>query len=203
MNQIDLRHRPAVEEINALPLRAWTGEVHIIRNQRQWLEALPRLCQDGIIGFDTETKPAFRRGVVNKPAIIQLAGPDLVCIIQLKYFQFGSECVSLLADARYRKVGVGIREDMSALARLKPFEAASIIDLGDLARLNDLPNHGLRTLAASFFGWRISKGPQCSNWNAAALSARQIAYAATDAWIGRLIYLRMLELGLAAPENAD
>ena len=59
-----------------------------------------------------------------------------------------------------------------------------------------MPSQGLRTLAANFFGWRVSKGSQCSNWSLPELSARQIAYAATDAWIGRLIFIRMCELGL-------
>ena len=35
------------------------------------------------------------------------------------------------------------------------------------------------------------------------LSQRQIAYAATDAWIGRLIFLRMREFGLIPPVPAS
>ena len=73
---------------------------------------------------------------------------------------------------------------------------AGLADVGAFARAQHIPSQGLRTLAANLFGLRISKGPQCSNWSVKVLSQRQILYAATDAWISRAIYLRMLELGL-------
>ncbi len=101
----------------------------------------------------------------------------------------------MLADPKIIKTGVGIHDDMAALARIYPFMPQSCVDLGTVAKANNLPNQGLRTLAANLFGWRISKGSQCSNWSSRNLSPRQIAYAATDAWIGRLIYLKLAELG--------
>lgn len=202
MEAENLRHRPTSEEINTLPLRAWEGESRLIRTPEQWREALPLLCADGIVGFDTETKPSFRKGRMNAPALVQLAGPELVCLVQLGWLRFGPHCASLLANPDIIKVGVGIGDDLKALAKLYPFKPASFVDLGLMAEHNGLPNHGLRTLAASLFGWRISKGSRCSNWNARQLAQRQIKYAATDAWIGRMIYLRFRELGLAHPEES-
>ena len=104
--------------------------------------------------------------------------------------------VEILANPSQVKAGVGIGDDMRDLARLHAFEPAGLVDLGGVARAHRLSSQGLRTLAANFFGWRISKGSQCSNWSLKELSSRQIVYAATDAWIGRLIFLRMRELGL-------
>ena len=91
---------------------------------------------------------------------------------------------------------MAIGDDMRELSKLHPFTPAGLADVGAFARAQQIPSQGLRTLAANLFGLRISKGPQCSNWSVKVLSQRQILYAATDAWISRAIYLRMLELGL-------
>lgn len=191
-----LRRRVTREEINAMPLVAWEGEVKIIRNFAQWKAAEARMREDGILGFDTETRPTFRKGKLNAPALIQIATADTVYLTQLGWVPFGAYQASVLSDPSIIKVGVGIGDDMRALANIFPFEAAGTCDLGEIAKMCNLPNHGLRSLAASIFGWRISKGSQCSNWSLRQLSPRQIAYAATDAWIGRMIYMRLRDLGL-------
>lgn len=191
-----LMTRLSREEINALPLRSWEGDVRIIRNMRQWRDAEKEMRRDGILGFDTETRPTFRKGKLNAPALIQIATADTVFLTQLGWLPFGPHQAELLADPDIVKVGVGIGDDMRALARIHPFEPAGAVDLGQVAKEHQIPSQGLRPLAASLFGWRISKGSQCSNWSLRQLSPRQIAYAATDAWIGRMIYMRLAELGL-------
>lgn len=193
----NLKKRLSREEINAMPLRAWDGNVQIIRNFAQWKAAQEKMRKDGILGFDTETRPTFRKGKLNAPALVQIATADTVYLTQLGWAPFGAFQAELLADPAIIKVGVGIGDDMRALARLYPFEPSGAVDLAKVAAAHGLPNHGLRSLAASLFGWRISKGSQCSNWSLRQLSPRQIAYAATDAWISRMIYMRFIDLGLA------
>ncbi len=73
-----------------------------------------------------------------------------------------------------------------------------MLDLGDLARSSGSRQTGVRNLAGIFLGFRIPKGAQTSNWAAPHLSAAQIAYAATDAWACRELYLRFRSLGLLA-----
>lgn len=184
-------HRPEAEEINSLPRKLWDGPVHLVQSLRDWKKALPFLLAEPILGFDTETKPTFGRGLARPPALIQLATAADVILVQLNRFPFNQECAALLADPDIVKAGVGIRDDLGALAKIFPFEPAGAIDLGKMAEKRGLPNHGLRTLAASLFGWRIAKGAQCSNWDARILAPNQIAYAATDAWISREIYLEL------------
>ena len=197
MDTSDLGRRLTSEEINAMPLRHYEGEVEVVRTPEAWAAAETDMRQDGILGFDTETRPTFRKGKLNAPSLIQIATASKVYLIQLGALPFDAACARLLAAPEIIKTGVGIGDDMRALARLYPFTPAGLVDLGQVARAQRLPSQGLRTLAASLFGWRISKGPQCSNWSLADLSQRQIEYAATDAWIGRCIYLRLRELGLA------
>lgn len=193
-----LKRRPSREEINSMPLRGYNGDVKIVRSLTQWREAKEDLTGDGIIGFDTETRPTFRKGKINAPALIQMATAKAVYIVQLGWLPFGEPIADILADPKIIKVGVGIQDDMKSLANVYAFKPDGLVDLGELAENNNFQSHGLRTLAASLFGWRISKGSQCSNWSVRQLSERQIAYAATDAWIGRKIYLRLLELGVNA-----
>ena len=191
-----LRRRLSSEEVNALPLCHFEGHVHVVRSEEDWQCALPHLREESVLGFDTETRPSFRKGRRNFPALIQLATANAVYLVQLAFLPFGPHVVEVLANPDQVKAGVGIRDDMRDLGRLHDFEPAGLVDLGGVARAHKLPSQGLRTLAANFFGWRISKGSQCSNWSLMELTPRQIAYAATDAWIGRLIFLRMCEMGL-------
>ena len=190
------RRKLRSEEINALPMVRYEGEVRLVRSEGELEEALDLLAREDLLGFDTETRPSFRKGRVNQPALIQLAASDRIFLVQLAFVPFGAGLAALLSDAKIVKVGVGIRDDMRELGKLYPFEGAGAVDLGDLARALKLPTQGLRNMAANLLGWRISKGPRCSNWSLSELSPRQIAYAATDAWIGRELYLKMRAVGL-------
>ena len=196
MDLEELRRRLSSDEINALPLRHYEGPIYLVRTEADWRNALPQLLDERVIGFDTETRPTFRKGRINQPSLVQLATADAVYLVHLGWLPFGDYLADLLADGRYLKVGVGIGDDMRELSKLHPFTPAGLADVGAFARAQQIPSQGLRTLAANLFGLRISKGPQCSNWSVKVLSQRQILYAATDAWISRAIYLRMLELGL-------
>jgi len=190
------RRKLQSEEINALPMMRYEGEVRLVRSEYELDEALALLAREELLGFDTETRPSFRKGRVNQPALIQLAASDRIFLMQLAFVPFGAGLASLLSDGKILKVGVGIWDDMRELGKLYPFEGSGAVDLGDLARSLKLPTQGLRNMAANLMGWRISKGSRCSNWSLPDLSPRQIAYAATDAWIGRELYLKMRAAGL-------
>jgi ribonuclease D len=184
------------DEINAMPLRRYEGLVHLVRSHDDFAQALDYLRQEKVLGFDTETKPTFRKGKVNSPALVQLACADRVFLLQLTWMPLPNELAALFSAQGIVKAGVSVHDDMRDLCRLHPFEPAGVVDLGLVARARGISTQGLRNLAANFFGWRISKGMQCSNWSLQELSEGQITYAATDAWVGRLLYLRMAELGL-------
>lgn len=190
------RRKLTKDEINTLPIRRYTGEVRLIRSDEDMTKALTLLRGERILGFDTETRPTFRKGKVNAPALVQLAAENVVFLVQLIWLPMNGALAALLSNPAIRKVGVSIHEDMRELQKIFPFEPAGLVDIGQVARVCGLETQGLRNLAANFFNCRISKGPQCSNWSQPELVDRQIAYAATDAWMGREVYLRMCELGM-------
>ena len=197
MSDLDvLRRRLSSDEINAMPLYHYEGRVHLVRTPEELASVMPLLERERVIGFDTETRPSFRKGCVNAPSLVQLATEEAVILVQLSWLPLSEGLAALLSDPLHVKTDVDIGDDMRELSKLHPFTPAGLADVGAVARAQHIPSQGLRTLAANLFGLRISKGPQCSNWSVKVLSQRQILYAATDAWISRAIYLRMLELGL-------
>jgi ribonuclease D len=127
---------------------------------------------------------------------VQLALEDEVFLFHFKWRPLGPDLLSILENPAVIKTGVAVHDDMRFLNAVRPFRPASVIDLGEVARLNNVENRGLRGLAALFLGLRISKTEHCSNWGHGDLSPRQISYAATDAWISRALYLKMHESGL-------
>ena len=181
MDLPNIHCRPANEDINALPQQSYDGPINIIRSSSEWQKALGQLEKETILGFDTETRPSFQKGVHYSPALIQLASSNAVYLIQLRFMRFGKSLARLLSNPNIIKAGVAINADMLELGKLFPFKAQRIVDLGEMSKYNNLPNHGLRNLAASLFGWRITKNEQCSNWNVFELSKKQILYAATEA----------------------
>ncbi len=185
------------EEINLLPIQAWEGPVVLIQDEADLAAALEKLRQETVLGFDTETRPTFTKGKTCRPALIQLATADTVYLIQLTHVSFCDDIADLLASPEVLKVGVAIHDDMKALARIHPFTAGGVVDLAVMARARGIQAQGLRTLAANLMGFRISKSAQCSNWENRELTPQQIKYAATDAWVGRELYFRMLRLGAA------
>jgi ribonuclease D len=114
----------------------------------------------------------------------------------LKVLGFPAPIRDLLADRKVIKTGVAVRDDIAGLKKLTPFSPGSFIDLGEVARKRNIPTRGLRTIAANFLSFRLSKGAQRSNWGATRLDAKQQTYAATDAWVSREIHLKFEELGM-------
>lgn len=179
-----------------MPLRRFEGEIRVFSREDEIERGLAELNHDRLLGFDTETKPVFRKGKSYNPALIQLACEDRVLIFQISRTGLSPMLAEVLSDMRTTKAGVAVRDDVAGLKRLYNFEEAGFVDLGEVAREAGMATHGLRNLAANLLGFRISKGAQCSNWAKPNLSKNQIVYAATDAWVSREIYLKMRELGL-------
>jgi ribonuclease D len=192
--------RMSREEINSLPIRSFPGEIFVVRRLDQLEAALADLADEKLLGFDTETRPNFKKGQNNLPALLQLAGEKSVYIFQLKPLGLPGELRQLLADPAVIKAGVSVNFDLLQLKRLDSFQEEGFVELATVARESGIRNHGLRGLAAVLLGFRISKSAQRSNWGAENLTEKQLRYAATDAWIGREIYLRLEEMGVIYPE---
>ena len=177
-------------EINSLPLRYYNGPIHIIQTAGQAKKACAILIKEKVLGFDTETRPAFNKGQSYLPSLLQMAGRKVVYLFQLSKCGLTDSIINLLSIDDIIKSGVAINQDLIELQQISNFEPAGFIDLGDIARSKGLPHHGLRGLAAYLLNFRISKSGRTSNWSTNQLTKKQIKYAATDAWLGRELYLK-------------
>lgn len=184
-------HKWTPEEINRLPLRQYDGPVRVIRTPREAARAARLLRKEKVLGFDTETRPSFRKGEVHPPAVLQLAAADCVYVICLNQTGLLPPLRSVLSAPEIVKAGVAPERDVAELSARWPFRPAGFVDLAREARRRGIPHHGLRGLAAAVLGFRVPKGAQKSNWARARLTPAQIRYAATDAWVSREIFLKL------------
>lgn len=187
-NRPGFDRRMEKDEINSCPIRHWSGPVHVIRETHEVPAAVGKLTHHALLGFDTETRPAYSKGENYLPSLLQLATSNEVYIFQLKHLGLPKQLCEVLSNPSIIKAGVGLDYDVSDLKKLCHFKAAGFLDLGVLAKKSNIKNHGLRGLAAVLLGFRISKGAQTSNWAKDVLTPQQIQYAATDAWVGRKLY---------------
>ncbi len=200
MNKKHISDRPGFDrrmtrdEINDCPIRRWSGPVRVIRTGSELNTAVEDLAGHALLGFDTETRPAYTKGEHYPPSLLQLATEHEVFLFQLKHLGLPTPLRELLADPAVIKAGVSLAYDLRELTNLAPFEPAGFVDLGDLARKCGIKNQGLRGLAAVLLGFRITKGAQTTNWARNELTPKQIAYAATDAWVGRELYLALKKI---------
>lgn len=184
------------EEMAALPIRRYEGEVVMVATPRDLDRAWEDLAQEKIVGWDTETRPAFRVGEAYLPCLVQAATARAVYLFQLPKMDFSGVVGGLFAEPGIVKVGISVKDDLKKLALVFPLEPASVLDAGKVARRHGMEQTGLRNLAGIFLGFRVPKGAKTTNWAAPRLSQQQITYAATDAWACRELYLRFRALGM-------
>ncbi len=178
------------DEINALPLRAYHGPVAVV-DQDEAVDEAVRSLKGAVLGFDIEARPCFKRGENHPPALVQLCGPGLAVLFRIQKLSLPNGLWRLFEDPSVLKVGVGLQRDVKDLQSVHSFWPEGFVELTSLSAPLGIKAAGLRSLAANLLEFRIGKGAQTSNWEAPALSSGQIAYAATDAWVGREIYLAL------------
>jgi len=189
------------EDINALPIRRYEGAVRVVATREDMERAAADFAAERVVGFDTETRPSFRVGESHPPALAQAATARAVYLFPLLRLDFSSLLGALLSSKVTIKAGVGLGEDLRQLRKSFAFEPAAIVDLGAVARRHQLEKSGVRPLAAMLLGFRIPKGAKTTNWAAQRLSPQQIAYAATDAWACRELYLKFETLGMIGSQG--
>ena len=184
------------EEVNALPIRRYEGEVHVVSAEGDIASALKDILAETVVGFDTETRPAFRPGESYPPSLAQLATARAVYLFQVRHRSLAQAVAEVLGNEHVVKAGVGLADDLKALKKVIQFAEKAVVDLGTVAVRNGLKQTGVRNLTALFLGFRIPKGTKTSNWARPRLSSQQITYAATDAWACRELYVRFRTQGL-------
>jgi len=175
-------------EINDLPLIAWEGEIQILETVEAMEAAVATLANESHLGFDTETRPTFKKGDYYPPALIQLATERCVYLFRISKTETFAPLLPILESPDILKTGVAIKDDVKELRAMEDFTPGGFVEIADITVKLGYENRGLRALAGLLLDGRISKAAQVSNWARPELDQKQIRYAATDAWISRDIY---------------
>jgi ribonuclease D len=179
------------DELRKLPLLQFEGRITLIDTPEKFRRAMDDIGKPDLLGFDTETRPSFKKGRRYRVALLQLADERRAWLFRLNMIGLPPELAALLADNSVIKTGVAIRDDLKALKSLMHFEPRGFIDLQNMVADHGIKELGLKKLTAITLGHTISKSQQVSNWEAPALTDPQQLYAATDAWVCRQIYLAL------------
>ena len=186
------------EELDLLPLSMFEGKIHLVQSVEQITAAVDYLKKQPILGFDTETRPSFKKGQIHPVALLQLSTSDEAFLFRVNHIGISPGLVKVLSSPAILKIGAAIHDDIKVLQRIAPFKPNGFIDLQDMAKTYRIENLSLKKLAGIVMGIRISKSQRLTNWEATILTEQQQIYAATDAWIAHEIYVRLSRL---KPEN--
>jgi ribonuclease D len=179
------------EELAACELSWYKGEIALIDNMHDFYKAIPRLARAKVLGFDTETRPNFKRGKRNKVSLLQLSSVDFACLFRINRIGIPDELVEILSNPEIIKAGVAIHDDIRFLKTLRKFDPAGFIDLQPFVKEFGIQCSGLKKIVAIVLGFRISKRQQVTDWEAEQLTEAQMIYAATDAWVCQQLYVKL------------
>lgn len=187
-NKIDKR------SISNLPKVLFPGRIVVVTTENDADKAVDFLLAQPILGVDTETRPAFKKGISHKVALLQVATHDICFLFRLNYTGITTSILKLLEDTTVPKIGLSLHDDIMSMHRRADFKPGNFIDLQKHVGEIGIEDLSLQKLYANFFGQKISKAQRLSNWEADILTQQQKNYAATDAWACIMLYEELLKL---------
>lgn len=179
------------EAVNKLPIIRFGGEIVVVDEPEQIEAACKELMKHSVIGFDSETRPSFKAGRMNKVALLQLSTPTHCYLFRLNRVGLHKEVTRILERASIKKIGADVRDDIRELNQLRKFRAKGFIDLQSIISQWGVDEKSVRKMSAIVLDERVSKAQRLSNWEASTLTPAQQLYAATDAWICIKIYNKL------------
>lgn len=175
-------------EINELAIEVFNGEIIVIDDVDDVEGAVEYLKQFKVIGFDTETRPVFRKNVTRKVALMQLATMDKCFLFRLNRIQYPDVLDDIICNNEVMKVGLSLRDDFAALRQRSDCSPLNFVDLQSFVKDYDIKEMSLQKIYAILFNKKIAKNQRLSNWEAKVLKDSQKMYAAIDAWASLRIY---------------
>lgn len=180
--------------INSLPLVTFPGKIIVVLNEYEADRAVEYLLSCDVLGVDTETRPAFRKGNNHKVALLQVATRKECFLFRLNHLGLPKSLLRLLSNKQVPMVGLSWHDDLMSLHRREQFEPGWFIDIQDIIGNLGIVDKSLQKLYANLFGEKISKRQRLTNWEADVLTERQKEYAAIDAWACIKLYDEIMNL---------
>ena len=189
-----IKDRISKEEVNEMPKVVFEGQMLVVDTPEQADFAVRYLSQFDLLGIDSETRPAFKKGEAHKVALLQIATEDRCYLFRLNKFGMTMSLINLLENPHITKVGLSLKDDFMMLHQRAEFEPRGIIELQEYVPTFGIKDLSLQKIFANLFGLKISKAQRLSNWEADELTIPQQQYATIDAWSCILIYRKLKEL---------
>ncbi len=181
------------EEISTLPVVNFEGRIFVVQTEEEVTKAVAYLSDFNEIGFDTETRPSFKKGSRHKVCLLQLSTADTCFLFRLNMVGLPLPLVTLLKNEKIKKIGLAIRDDFSALSQWHPFNPKGQLELQTFVKPYGILDNSLQKIYALLFRQKISKSQRLTNWEADVLTDSQKRYAATDAWACLKIYQELIK----------
>lgn len=189
------------DQIKGMPIATFSGEITLVDTPEGAVSAVLALENETVIGFDTETKPSFQKGKVNKVALMQLSTIDHCYLFRLNKLGIGEELSKLMENDSITKIGLSVHDDFHVMHRSSKVAPRGFVELQDMVKHYHIEDISLQKIYAIIFGEKISKSQRFTNWEAASLTPQQQRYAATDAWACLRIYQHLLSGGFDASSS--
>lgn len=168
------------------------GKIHLINSDAELKGVSGQLSEATQFGFDTETRPSFKKGEIYKVALLQLATETDAFLVRLHRITQFSLLKDIFENESILKIGVAIRDDIKQLQKINSFTPKNFVELQTLAKSKGLENFGLKGMTEEVLHQPLSKASKITNWEARELTDQQLMYAATDAWVGLKIYQKLV-----------
>ncbi|MDR2533365.1 MAG: 3'-5' exonuclease domain-containing protein 2 [Tannerellaceae bacterium] len=178
-------------ELAGLPIEEYSGKIVLVDSDEDVEKAVTELSQQSKIGFDTETRPSFRKGHRYNVALMQFATENACYLFRINKIGIPQPLIGFLADPGVTKIGLSLRDDFSAIRRRTETPLCGFLDLQDYVGQFGIADASLQKIYAILFGKKISKRQRLTNWEAPALSEWQQKYAALDAWACLVIHTHL------------
>ena len=182
----------SADELKDYDLSWFKGKIVVVDSPEKFTGIISKLAKQKVLGFDTETRPSFKKGRKNKVSLIQLSTGNLACLFRINKIGIPDQLADILADPGIVKAGVAIHDDLRFLKNIRKFEPDGFVDLQKFVKEFGIGSSGLKKLSAIILGFRISKRQQVTDWEASELTEAQQVYAATDAWVCYEIYKKLI-----------
>jgi ribonuclease D len=176
------------EEISLFPVEEYSGQILEIQTLEDAEEAVDYLSKFELLGFDTETRPTFKKGNANGVALIQISTDDICFLFRINKIDFPQALIRLLTNPGVVKIGLSLKDDFQTMGRIMKFKPQGFLDLQKIVNEYDIEDISLQKIYALLFSKKISKSQRLTNWEADELTEPQKKYAALDAWACLKIY---------------
>lgn len=168
-------------DLAVLPPAEYHGDIVVVDSLDRVADAVNDLRRSDVIGFDTETRPSFRKGQSYKVALLQLATRRCCYLFRLNIIGMPPEVKDLLEDPDQLKIGLSLHDDFHNLSKICDINPDGFIDLQQFVKDYMIADNSLSRIYGIIFSQRISKGQRLTNWEAKALTPCQQSYASLDA----------------------